>query len=194
MARSAEKQARSEAILGELAELGLMLARDLATQARACEDPAQQAVLVDGFHKTSRAVRLTIALDAKLDRNAARDAAEESARAEAAAIEAAASEPFFPPRGPAERRKDRVRGLMNRLIWNESEGDSDEYDVLYEDLSARLDEAALAPDFEDIPVETLARRIAADMGLPADFALSLCEPAPPIREPEPREPVLADTG
>jgi hypothetical protein len=72
MGERAEKRARAEAILGELAELGLMLARELATQARATEDPAQQAVLATAFQKTSRTVRLTLALDAKLDRVAPR--------------------------------------------------------------------------------------------------------------------------
>ena len=66
MSRSA-KQERVEQILGELAELGLMLARDLATEARACEDPDAKVALVTAFQKTSRAVRLTLALEFKLD-------------------------------------------------------------------------------------------------------------------------------
>lgn len=56
---------------------------------------------------------------------------------------------------------------MNRLLWNESEGEAEEYDILLDDLSARLDEAALSADFEAIPIEVLARRVIADMGLSA---------------------------
>ena len=91
---------------------------------------------------------------------------------------------------PVEARKARVRGLMNRLLWTEPEGEAEDYEILVEDLNACLDEAALSPDFEDLPVETLARRVIADMGLSGRFALSLGEPKPaPAREPQ-----LADTG
>jgi hypothetical protein len=79
---------------------------------------------------------------------------------------------------------------VNRLLWTESEGDQEDYEVLVEDLDARLDEAALNPDFETLPIETLTRRVIADMGLTGRFALSLGEPeAPPRREPQP-----ANTG
>jgi hypothetical protein len=98
------------------------------------------------------------------------------------------------PLGPVEARKVRVRGLLNRLLWNEVEGDHEEYEVLIRDLNARLDEAALSPDFEDLPIETLARRVMADMDLCGDFALSLgeapkAEAVTPARELEP-----ADSG
>jgi hypothetical protein len=178
-----EKQARSEAILGELAELGLLLARDLATQARACEDLEQQVALAEAFNKTSRAVRLTLALDAKLDRDAAREARE----AEAHASRAPAANAGKAAAGPANARKAKVRDLLDPLIWNEVEGDEDGYDLYVIELNQRLDEASLAPDFEDTPVEVVARRIAADMGLYSDIAGSSCEPSPPA-------PVPADTG
>ena len=104
MSCQTEKRARAEAMLGELAELGLMVARELAVQTR----------------------------------------------------------------------------------------DSDEYEVLFDDLSARLDEAALSEDFEMLPIEVLARQVIADMGLSGELTLSLSEtPAPqaPQRTLEP-----ADTG
>jgi hypothetical protein len=74
---------------------------------------------------------------------------------------------------------------LNRLLWNESEGDAEEYDILLDDLSARLDEVALSADFETLPIETLARRIVADMGLSGELTLSVSEAA---------QPELADTG
>jgi hypothetical protein len=191
MSSSTEKRGRSEAILGELAELGLMLARELAAQARTCEDPTQQVALVEAFHKTSRAVRLTLALDVKLDRDAACEARDAARDAEAVArrVEnAAKAAPEAPT--PADRRKARIRNLMRRLLWNESEGDADEYDALMDDLDARLYEASLTPDFKTLPVETVARRIAADMGLSGEIVLSLCELPPP----PPVEPAQADTG
>ena len=195
MSTLAEKRGRSEAILGELAELGLMLARDLATQARACEEPGQQVGLVDAFHKTSRAVRLTLALDAKLDRDAAREARDAACDAETRARRADDAVRGAPaPATPADTRKGRVRNLMRRLVWNESEGDEDELDSLMDDLDARLHEAALAADFETLPVEAVARRIAADMGLSSEIVLSLCEAPPPPRLSPTSSLATADTG
>jgi len=196
MTRNTDKQARVEAMLGELAELSLGAARELAVRLRESEDTDETVALAGAFQKMSRVVRLTLALDAKLEREAARDAAAEAkasgqAQAEAEADPERAARAAAPA-DPVEARKHRVRGLMNRLLWNESEGEDDEYEVLVEDLNARLDEAALSPDFEDLPIEALARRVIADMGLTGRFALSLGEARPP---PAPtRELQPADTG
>ena len=191
-----EKRARAEAILGELAELGLMLARDLAVQARESEDGADKVALTAAFHKTSRMVRLTLALDAKLDRDAARearDAAQDVERLEARAqFKAIQNAPDRSRTDPIERRKTRVRSLLNRLLWNESEGDSEEFEILTDDLDARLDEAARSADFEDLPIETLARRVIADMGLTGELTLSLCET--PAGDALRQTPELSDTG
>ena len=193
MARQPEKQARAEAMLGELAELSLMVARELAVRLRESEDVGETVALAGAFHKATRVVRLTLALDAKLERDAARDAAAEAQaalqiqaeterRADARARAAAALEPA----DPIEARKDRVRGLLKRLLWNESEGDGEDYEVLVEDLDARLDEAALSADFATLPIETLARRVIADMGLSGGLTLSLGEaPAGDSKAPAP---------
>jgi len=199
-----DKQARVEAMLGELAELGLMLARELARQAQACEDPADTERLVTAFNKTSRGVRLTLALDAKLERDVARAAREEAdvaeRRAEAtrelAERQARATRQAprdAPPPSPAEHHKTRVHNLLKRLLWNESEGDAEEYDILREDLDARLHEAALAEGFAETPVEVIARRVASDMGLSEDLVLT--RPAAWKALPsEPPRPAPSDTG
>ncbi|HEX5262771.1 MAG TPA: hypothetical protein VFW13_04555, partial [Phenylobacterium sp.] len=83
----AAKQDRVEQILGELAELSLMLAKDLAVQARETENPEAKVALVQAFEKISRSARLTLALDAKLDRDAARDARNAAREATALAAE-----------------------------------------------------------------------------------------------------------
>jgi hypothetical protein len=194
MMRNTQKQARAEAMLGELAELSLVVARELAVRLRESENTEETVALAGAFQKMSRVVRLTLALDAKLERDAARDAAAEAqaseqaqAQAEAKAVREAWTDQ---PDDPTEARKVRVRGLMNRLLWTESEGEQEDYEILFDDLNARLDEAALSPDFEDLPIETLARRVIADMGLTGRFALSLGEPkAAPARELQ-----TADTG
>jgi hypothetical protein len=183
-----EKRARAEAILGELAELALMAARELATRVRASEDVEETVALAQAFQKTSRVVRLTLALDFKLERDAAREA-QEAERAWAQAQ----PPPTPPAPGRIEQRKTRVSNLLNRLLWNESEGDGEDYEVLFDDLNARLDEAALSPDFETLPIETLARRVIADMGLSGDLSLSLCE-ASQDGEKEASAPPLSDTG
>jgi hypothetical protein len=203
MPRNADKQARAEAMLGELAELGLMVARELAVRLRETEDAEEAVALAGAFQNASRAVRLTLALDAKLERDAAAEAREtDKRRAEAEAqaahdahwrqVKEERAAAAAQPADPIEARKDRVRGLVNRLLWNESEGDEEDYEVLTEDLNARLDEAALSPDFEDLPIETLTRRLIADMDLPGRFELTLGGPrVAPRREPQPQ---LTDTG
>jgi hypothetical protein len=194
MSCQSEKRARAEAMLGELAELGLMVARELAMRTRESEDVDQTVALAGAFQKVSRVVRLTLALDLKLQRDAVRDAqalAREAQGAEALADRQARVTAPRPAPSPIEARKSRVQSLLNRLIWNECEGESEDYNVLFDDLSARLDEAALSADFETLPIEALARRVIADMGLSGDFTLSLGET--PAATPQ-RSPELADTG
>jgi hypothetical protein len=194
MPRQPEKQARAEAMLGELAELGLMVAKELAARLRASEGVGETVALAGAFQKASRAVRLTVALDFKLNRDAAREARDvvrEAEKVEAAERQAA---PEYSAPGPIETRKRRVGNLLNRLLWNESEGDAEEFEVLSDDLAARLDEAALSDDFETLPIEVLAQRVIADMGLSGELTLSLREAQPgDIRTPTPK-PQLADTG
>src|SRR5437588_9815921 len=141
MSRQAEKQARAEAMLGEIAELGLMVAKDLAVRVRETEDVEQAVALAGALQKTSRVVRLTLALDFKLDRDAAREAqaqareAEERAAEKALAEETAQAASADRPHAsnPIEVRKDRVHNLLNRLLWNEAEGEEEEYEVLFDD-------------------------------------------------------------
>lgn len=143
--------------------------------------------LAGAFNKVSRVVRLTLALDAKLERDTARDAAADARAAlEAQTVAAAGAACAAEPADPARALKGRVRGLMKRLLWSESEGDYQDFEVLVEDLNARLDEAALSSDFETLPIETIARRMIADMDISGDFALSLGEFK--------REPQAAETG
>jgi hypothetical protein len=192
MSSQSEKQARAEAMLGELAELSLMVAKELAVRLRESEDPEQAVALAGAFQKVSRVVRLTLALNFKLERDAERAAREaEKALADA---EAAKPRPVAerPPPHPVEVRKERVSNLLYRLLWNESEGDSEEFEVLQEDLNARLDEIALDPTFETTPIEVTVQRLVADMALASPFTLTVGEPPP--AKAEGRQPQLADTG
>ncbi|HEX3367416.1 hypothetical protein [Phenylobacterium sp.] len=181
-------------MLGEIAELALMVTRELAVRLRESEDVEQTVALADAFQKTSRVVRLTLALDFKLERDAAREAKELAREAEATtSAQPPLSTPVRPAPNRIEQRKSRVRNLLNRLLWTESEGEEEDYEVLCDDLTARLDEAARSPDFEVIPIEVLARRMIADMNLSGDLTLSLCETPAPGGDESSRPP-LADTG
>ncbi|THD59135.1 hypothetical protein [Phenylobacterium sp.] len=190
MPRNTEKQARAEAMLGELAELGLMLARDLAVQARAAEDPEEKVALVAAFQKTSRAVRLTLALDFKLGREAACEARQDQEIAERREAAAQAEAEACAPEDPVEQHGRRVRGVLNRLLWTESEGDEEEFDVLRRDLDVRLSEAARLEGFTDIPVEVLAHRLKADMRLGGDLVVTTAARLAANTS----APPLADTG
>jgi hypothetical protein len=188
-------------MLGELAELGLMLARDLAVQARAAEDAQEKVALAAAFQKTSRAVRLTLALDFQLERQAARAdreaelqsredlAARDRGEREAAQLAESAADPADLP--PAERQKARVRNVLNRLLWAEAEGDREEFDVLVEDLAARLDEAAQAEGFADLPIEALAQRLKSDMQIEGRLVVTTARGLAPANT---AAPPLADTG
>ena len=142
MPRNTDKQARTEAMLGELAELALMVSRDLAVRARESEDAQEAAALAQAFQKTSRVVRLTLALSFKLDRDAARDALEEARAARDEQAQAAKAEA---QRATARlnQHMGRVRARFERLIWAETE-DEDEASDLFDELEARLCEESRA--------------------------------------------------
>jgi hypothetical protein len=187
MSMQAEKRARAEAMLGELAEVSLTVAKELAVRLRECEDVDRTVALAGAFQKMSRVVRLTLALDFKLERDAAREVQALAREAEKARTEPARATAFAPrparTSDPIEFRKDRVRSLMSRLLWNESEGEELEYEIRQDELTERLDEAALSPDFETAPIETLARRMIAQMSLSGELTLSAAEPKSPSPPP-----------
>jgi len=150
--------------------------------------------LTVAFQKTSRAVRLTLALDFQLERQAARAdrEAQLQAREDLAAEQRSArmAEDAAEP-APAERQKARVRGVLNRLLWTEAEGDSDEFDVLLADLDARLDEGAEAEGFADLPIEALAQRLKSDMQIQGALVVTT---ARSLAAANTAHPPLADTG
>ncbi len=205
MSDTAAKRERAEQVLGELAELGLMLARDLAVAARAAETTEEKTALVAAFQKTSRAVRLTLALDAQFDRQAARDARDAAREAAAQAADARLRESRIMQAAEAAHRhltdpapeaiqKRRVRAVLNRLLWTEAEGDPEEYEVLVEDLDARLYEAEDAPGFAEMPIEVLAQKLKADMRLSGELVVTTAAAFTPANAPAPPPPPLADTG
>jgi len=152
MATTSEKRERQDRILAELSELGLELARDLQACALAADEASAKADLSLAFQRTSRSVRQTLALEAKLERD--RQTAEREDREVAKRAEGFR----------AARRKAQVRLAVERCVWSEAEGD--EAETLIADLDDYLERDALADAFSgDDPVETHIARVCAELGV-----------------------------
>ena len=147
----AERQGR---MLDRLAELGMSLAERLHERAMAAEEPETAERLALAFHRLSRSVRQTIALQARLERDARRDLIETQGRAQAARAER------------VKARRDRVDGALAKLIWTEAE--ASELPDLLKNLGCTLAEESLAEDFLDAPLEALIDRVKAQLGLAAN--------------------------
>jgi phosphate-selective porin len=152
MGTDAEMMERHARGLAELTELGLSLARDLHACALAEPDPKTKAETALAFHRVSRSVRQSMALEARLKRDLARQ--DREGRAEA--VQATETR--------VRTRRAQVGAAMERLIWTEAEND-EEAERLVDELGEHLDEAALHPDFADDPVEVHVARLRADLGL-----------------------------
>jgi hypothetical protein len=119
--QSSDRAERRLRIVQELAEIGMDLARALRTRALAAKaDPAAAVDLGLSFSRVARAVRQTVALEARLDQDRQAAAAE---RAERRARDA---------REHGYKRKARIRGLVERAI-DEASGEA------AEDLLSELD-------------------------------------------------------
>jgi hypothetical protein len=163
------------AILGELAQFGLDLARKLHGQGMAAETPEETAELARAFHSVARTVRQTLALEARLMRDAKRqeredrNEAEGRERLEAYAAEQAAHAPYA-------ARKSRIVAVIDRILATEYE-DEDEAERLSDEIADRLGEDACVAGFLDQPIDEQIAGLCRDFGLPA--------PARPIVRPAP---------
>jgi hypothetical protein len=161
MTLSEDMAQRHGRMLGELAELGMDLARGLKGRADAAETDAQAQGLAITFHQIARDVRLTLALESKLARDR-----QEIARHEQAGR-----------REQVYARKAQVRAVLADIVWRETEGEAAE--DLLEELDERLDGQALFEAFLDGPVEACIAAIRAELGLPANDGSAAAPPAPP---------------
>ena len=178
MSLAAEKRERQERILAELSELGLALARDLQTRALAAADIAEASELGLAFQRVSRAVRQTLALEAKLERD--RLSAEREDRTAASEARTAY----------AERRKAQVRIAVKRCVRYEHHG----YDAenLLDELDDRLDEDALHELFAgDDDIDRHLARMCAELGVPEPGCDASTKAA--AASPSPASEVIART-
>jgi hypothetical protein len=138
-------------ILGELAEIGLEVARAVG----AAPGPAGDLALA--YARVSRAVRLTLMLQSQLIEDAA-----------AAARERARPEPA--PALPEDIRKARVTRIVERLVTAEHRHDVDMADELSAEAAERLDDEDVYGDLMQRPMSELVARLCRDLGLEPDWA------------------------
>lgn len=189
------RAAQRLAMLAELAEIGMDLARALGHQgaAEAC-DETRRGDLALGFTRVARAVRQTLALEARL--------------AEALA---AGPAPDARERTNSDTDTSGARRWVNRLIVHDlveeaieaEAGDDEAAERLFEDLSGRL--AGEDYDIGEQPIGLTLKRICRDLGLRPDWDRWAGEPwaleeaearerGSPYGRPnlKPRRPVPAD--
>ena len=164
-----EMAQRHGRILARLSELGLAHAERLHEQAMAAEDPKAAAELGLTFHRVSRSIRQSIALEAKLVRDA--QAAERHERAAQQDLHAfrADVDPFADlPRDQRriDRRKDEIREPVLKAIWDEVEREDAEHAGYLEDLlEQRLEHFGRSNGFGLEPLEAQLARFYADFSL-----------------------------
>jgi hypothetical protein len=156
---AAARTERHLRLLAELAEIGMDLAREVRRQALdQSEDSPPAADLALTFSRIARAVRQTVALEARL--------AEPPRPGHAERASLTVSD-----RWRSARRKRQVGEIVEGVIESDAAGEFDSYDLLV-DLHERLedgyDEEA---DFADRPIGELVARICGDLGVEPDWSL-----------------------
>ena len=136
METDADMMERHGRLLAAFAEQAASLAADLHAAGLAAESLEEKRAISLAFHRMGRALRQTLALEAKLRREA-------KAAARADGAEAAGHE-----KAGRERRKAQVKARIARMVWSEYESDDDEALEILERLDAILDAEADIEGFE----------------------------------------------
>ena len=148
--------------LAELLELGMAAAREVQARLLAAEDAKAVCDLSLAFNRVSRAVRQTIALQAKVGRERRREGRDQAAEIKRA------------DEGRASRRQLQLRTAVERRIWTEAE--DDEAERLIDELDDLVSEEALYEGFGQEPVAAHIARICTDLGLPVPSPLGEVAP------------------
>jgi hypothetical protein len=146
------------AMLHELAQIGMRLARGVEREAEAPEAAAGDLALK--FARIARAVRQTLALEARIEGELAARAREDAAQ-RAARLERET-------RARLAGRKTAIRCAVEQAI--EAEADDHEFEALFDHLEERLQDRE-DTDFLDRPVGELVARICRDLGVTANWSL-----------------------
>jgi hypothetical protein len=144
---------RHARLLARFAEQAASLAEDLCAAGLAAETIAEKQVATTAFHRAGRAMRLAIALEARVRRDQA--LAEREAAAEVVRLETVRT----------EKRKAQVKVAIESRIWSETESEDDETHLTAE-LESLLDLEAQDEDgFLAEPLEAQVARLAGRIGL-----------------------------
>jgi hypothetical protein len=178
-----------------LAKLQRLSDKGLALADAVKEDGAAESA--EAFAKISRAVRLTLTLEAKLDDALSARLAGQIAEAQSRR-EAAENDPYAPLKtGPKARARELVRDVIDREI-----PDPEDHDTLTDALEERLlcDEAY--DNIAGLPARAVVERLCADLRLHPDWSRWTGEgwaPNPPFFRPlcsdfstPSRRPILND--
>ena len=183
-----ERTERHLRMLAELAEIGMDLARHVRLQAlglaeagagdcwggaaAALPEAAPSRVNARGelgadlglvFSRVARAVRQTVALEARLASDALAQSQGREQREAAAEARLAASE-----RARVRKQKDRVRGLVEAAISAEAEGRDGEN--LRLDLDERLEDPDVEAELGWRPIGVIVAAICDDLGIKVDLS------------------------
>jgi len=154
-------------IAGELAELGLVLARDLQQAALQAKETDEKVRLAEAFHHVGRGVRQSLAIHAQFERDAER----EQPSAQEQAVQAEKSR--------RDQRRSLIKSTVERLIWTERETlEAPDY-VLRSRLSSLVAEEARSEGFLDIDPDLVKASCAVS-------ASSACADPPPQGEVSPK--------
>jgi hypothetical protein len=167
-------------IVAELAEIGLELARRLAAGVKAAGEaisPEEAAVHALAFSRIARAVRLTVALSAKLDAEDEAEPVEAKPDPEAARL-AALKKLVGTTQADLEvsrvqHRRQRAGDVIDRMIEASARerGDGWDRERLRADLTERLSDEDEFEDFSSLPFTELVLRICEDLGVTPDMSL-----------------------
>jgi hypothetical protein len=138
-------------LLDELSALGMAMSRDLQGRCLAVGDAGEAADLALGFQRSSRSVRQTIALKAKLLRDRVRFGRQDQTHAVREA------------EGRMLIRKAQVRLNVERAVWNEADGP--EAERLLDELDDILEAETFSDDFVQGLVGTHIARICEELGV-----------------------------
>ncbi len=207
-----EMAERRSLMLWDLAEIGMNLAREI--EQRAMDEAAPRSEVADlalAFSRVARAVRMTVALEARLaepPREPRAPRAPKSAVNDNAAW--APPTPEFIERTRATVRKAIVRDIVEQTIAAEAPERGEGYDAerLLADLDERLEDEDDYVDFALLSLVELVERICRDLGVRFDPSLLEDDdwyPLPPtagpfVRQerymgrPEPPDPSSAPPG
>jgi hypothetical protein len=163
------RTARQLAMLQELAEIGMQIARAVRDEALATdapvddEAPERSSRFGNGdlglvYSRIARAVRQTVALETRVAEGGQKACLERDQRRAAAT------------RWAAHERRGEIRGYVTEVIEAESDRASDhEVDRLLDDLEDRIE--AYDHILGDTPTGEVVARICADLGLVPDWSL-----------------------